>query len=215
MLIAIPLFDGLTALDAIGPYEILSRLPGASVAFLATEPGVKRTDRGSLGLTAERGLDDVPQCDVVLVPGGPGVVAAGQDQRLLSWLRAVDVGTSFTTSVCTGSLVLGAAGLLTGRRATTHWLSVAKLAQHGAVHEDARVVTDGKYMTAAGVSSGIDMALTLAAYLADDRVAQAIQLSVEYDPQPPFSAGSPATAPADVVALVRALAEKQENAPTA
>lgn len=214
MLIAIPLFDGLTALDAVGPYEILSRLPGASVVFVATEPGIKRTDRGSLGLTAERELDEVRECDVVLVPGGPGVVAAGQDQRLLSWLRAVDAGTSFTTSVCTGSLVLGAAGLLRGRRATTHWLSVAKLSQHGAVHEDARVVTDGKYMTAAGVSSGIDMALRLAACLADDRVAQAIQLSVEYDPQPPFSAGSPATAPADVVALLRALAEKQEKAPT-
>lgn len=213
MLIAIPLFDGVTALDAVGPYEILSRLPGASVAFVASEPGIKRNDRSSLGLTADRGLDEVPQCDVVLVPGGPGHVAAAQDERLLSWLRAIDTGTSFTTSVCTGSLVLAAAGLLLGRRATTHWLSVDKLSQHGAVHEDSRVVTDGKYMTAAGVSAGIDMALTLAAHLADDRVAQAIQLSVEYDPQPPFTAGSPVTAPADVVALLRTLAEKQSNAP--
>lgn len=213
MLIALPLFDGVTALDAVGPYEILARLPGASVVFVASEPGIKRNERGSLGLVADRGLDEVPQCDVVLVPGGPGVVAAAQDDRLLSWLRAVDVGTSFTTSVCTGSLVLGAAGLLRGRRATTHWLSVEKLAAHGAVHEDRRVVTDGKYVTAAGVSSGIDMALTLAARLADDRVAQAIQLSVEYDPQPPFSAGSPSTAPADVVALLRALAKKQAHTP--
>ena len=213
MLIAVPLFDGVTALDAVGPYEILARVPGASVVFVASEPGIKRNERGSLGLVADRGLDEVPQCDVVLVPGGPGVATASKDHRLLSWLRAIDAGTSFTTSVCTGSLILGAAGLLQGRRATTHWLSVEKLRQHGAVHEESRVVTDGKYMTAAGVSAGIDMALTLVAYVADDRVAQAIQLSVEYDPQPPFSAGNPATAPADVVALLRALAKEQENVP--
>jgi putative intracellular protease/amidase len=151
LLIAIPLFDGITALDAVGPYEILSRLPGASVAFVATTPGIKRTDRGSLGLLADRALDDVPHCDVVLVPGGPGHDAAAQDERLLSWLVAVDATTSFTTSVCIGSLVLGAAGLLRGRRATTHWLSVDRLSQHAAVHEDSRVVHDGKYVTSAGV----------------------------------------------------------------
>lgn len=152
---------------------------------------------------------------MVLVPGGPGHAAAAQDESLLSWLRAVDAAAPFTTSVCTGSLILGAAGLLRGRRATTHWLSVEKLAQYGAIHEDGRVVRDGKYLTAAGVSSGIDMALMLAALLTDERVAQAIQLSVEYDPQPPFDAGSPATAPADVVALLRTLAEKQRDEPPA
>jgi transcriptional regulator GlxA family with amidase domain len=208
MLIAIALFDGVTALDAIGPYEILSRLPCATIQFVAAEPGVKRNDRMTLGLVADHELDEVPRCDVVVVPGGPGHDSAAKDERLLDWLRRVDETTSFTAAVCTGTLILGAAGLLRGRRATTHWLSVDALAGVGAVHEDARVVIDGKYVTAAGVSSGIDMALALSARLADERVAQAIQLSVEYDPQPPFNAGSPATAPAEVVELVRAIAER-------
>lgn len=206
MLIAIPLFEGITALDAVGPYEVLSRLPGVTVRFVAPEPGLVRTDRGSLGLLADTALEEVPACDVVLVPGGPGQAAAGRDPRLLAWLRQVDATTTFTTSVCTGSLVLAAAGLLAGKRATTHWLSTHLLAEHGAVFEDARVVVDGKHITAAGVSSGIDMALTLAALLAGEQVAQAIQLSIEYDPQPPFTAGSVHTAPADVVELVRAVA---------
>ena len=211
MLIAIPLFDGITALDAIGPYEVLSRLPGAQVRFVASTPGTKKTDQGSLGLVADTSLDDVGQCDVLLVPGGPGQAAAGHDEQLLAWLVEADASTRFTTSVCTGSLVLGAAGLLQGRRATTHWLSIDKLADYGAVHEDARVVVDGKYVTAAGVSAGIDMALSLAALLTNDTVAQAIQLSIEYDPQPPFQAGAPTTAPPEVVGLVRKLASRQAD----
>jgi len=206
VLIALPLFEGITALDAIGPYEVLSRLPGATVRFVAPEPGPMRTERGDLALVADAALGDVPECDVVLVPGGPGQAVGGRDPRLLAWLRQVDRGTTFTTSVCTGSLVLGAAGLLQGRRATTHWLSTHLLAEHGAVFEDARVVVDGRLVTAAGVSAGIDMALTLAALIAGEQVAQAIQLSIEYDPQPPFAAGSVHTAPADVVELVRAVA---------
>jgi transcriptional regulator GlxA family with amidase domain len=210
VLIALPLFDGVTALDAIGPYEVLARIPGATVRFVASEPGLKRTDHG-LGLTADAGLDELRRCDVVLVPGGPGQAAASRDERLLDWLRAVDTTTSFTTSVCTGSLVLGAAGLLRGRRATTHWLSVEQLVELGAVWEDSRVVVDGKYVTAAGVSAGIDMALSLTALLRDDRLAQAIQLSIEYDPQPPFAAGSPATAPTELVDLLRDLVGKQRS----
>jgi len=209
VLIAIPLFEGITALDAIGPYEVLSRLPGATVRFVAPVPGAMRTERGDLALVADTALDDVPECDVVLVPGGPGQSVAGRDPQLLAWLRQVDPGTTFTTSVCTGSLVLGAAGLLQGRRATTHWLSTHLLAEHGAVFEDARVVVDGRLVTAAGVSAGIDMALTVAALLAGEQVAQAIQLSIEYDPQPPFAAGSVHTAPADVVELVRAVAARR------
>lgn len=212
MLIVIPIFDRFTALDAVGPYEILSRIPGASVQFAASEPGEKRDERGSLGLVADICLDEVPQCDVVLVPGGPGHVSAAQDERLRRWLRAVDETTIFTTSVCTGSLILAAAGLLDGRRATTHWLSVGGLTEHGAIHDNSRVVVDGKYVTAAGVSSGIDMALTLTARLADDLTAQAIQLSVEYDPQPPFAAGSPESAPAAVVDLLRQLKRDREDA---
>ena len=208
MLIAIPVFDGLTALDAVGPYEVLSRVPGATVQFVATARGMKRTDRGSLGLNADVSLDEVTRCDVVVVPGGRGVDAAAEDERLLGWLRDVDASSTWTTSVCTGALALGAAGLLQGRRATTHWTAVDRLASFGATWDEQRVVVDGKYVTAAGVSAGIDMSLTLAAELAGPEVAQAIQLSIEYDPQPPFDAGSPATAPPETVELVRSLSRR-------
>jgi transcriptional regulator GlxA family with amidase domain len=208
MQVVIPIFDGITALDAVGPYEVLSRLPGATVRFVATTAGLKRTDRGSLGLNADAALSEVSACDVVLVPGGPGVDAAAQDERLLQWLRDVDTTSTWTTSVCTGALALGAAGLLRGRRATTHWLAVDRLAEHGATWDERRVVVDGKYVTAAGVSAGIDMALTLAAQIAGAPVAQAIQLSIEYDPQPPFDAGSTSTAPPETVELVRSLSHR-------
>jgi len=194
--IAIVLFDRLTALDAVGPYEVLGNLPGATVTFVATEPGPKRTDTGFLALTADASLEDVPAPDVVLVPGGPGQVQAEQDEALLAWLRQVDETSTWTTSVCTGSLVLGAAGLLHGKRATTYWLALEELRRHGATPVAERYVFDGKVATAAGVSSGIDLALALVARMAGDEVAQLIQLGIEYDPQPPFDAGSPATAPA-------------------
>lgn len=202
MRIVIPIYEGLTALDAIGPYEVLTRVPGATVEFVASSAGLKRTDQG-LGIHADRAVADVAACDVVLVPGGEGFEAAARDEQLLEWLRAIDADSTWTTSVCTGSLVLGAAGLLQGRRATTHWLYVDRLAELGAAWDAARVVTDGKYMTAAGVSAGIDMALTLVVHLAGDVVAQAIQLSLEYDPQPPFDSGSTTTAPPEIVELVR------------
>ena len=208
MLIAIPIFEGLTALDAVGPYEVLSRIPKATVIFVASTSGMKRTDRGSLGLHADACFDDVPNCDVVVVPGGPGVEAAARDAAMLAWLSSVDQTSRWTSSVCTGALILGAAGLLRGRRATTHWLSVERLAALGATWKPGRVIIDGKYMTAAGVSAGIDMALTLAARLAGDGVAQAIQLSIEYDPQPPFRAGNPADAPPETVELVRQVARR-------
>ncbi|HYM55543.1 MAG TPA: DJ-1/PfpI family protein [Solirubrobacteraceae bacterium] len=204
MKIAIPLYDRLTALDAIGPYEVLSRLPGASVSFVAAEPGPVRTDNGMLTLLAERSIDEVAEPDIVLVPGGPGEVAARAGEPLLEWLRKVDETSTWTTSVCTGSLILAAAGLLDGRRATTHWLAFDELRRLGAELVSERVVFDGKIVTAAGVSAGIDMALTLAAAIAGEQVAQAIQLGIEYDPQPPFDAGSPAKAPAEIVELLRA-----------
>jgi transcriptional regulator GlxA family with amidase domain len=203
MNIAILLYDKFTALDAIGPYEVLSRLPGASVTFVAAEPGPVRTDNGMLALVVEHSLDDVSQPEIVLVPGGPGEVAARAGGAALEWLRAVDRTSMWTTSVCTGSLVLAAAGLLDGRRATTHWLAFDELRRLGAEPVDERVVFDGKLVTAAGVSAGIDMALALAARIAGDQVAQAIQLGIEYDPQPPFDAGSPHKAPAAVVELLR------------
>jgi putative intracellular protease/amidase len=203
MQIAILLFEGITPLDAVGPYEVLRSVPGAEVAFVGRQPGPVRSEGGRLGLVADAALGDVPRPDVVLVPGGPGQVALMTDEPVHAWLRAVDAASTWTTSVCTGSLVLAAAGLLTGRRATSHWLALDQLAALGAIPAQERVVVDGRYVTAAGVSAGIDMALTLAARIAGDTVAQAIQLGLEYDPQPPFDAGSPRTAPPAVVDLLR------------
>jgi putative intracellular protease/amidase len=202
--IAILLYDRLTALDAIGPYEVLSRLPGASARFVAVEPGPVMTDNGMLTLVAEGSLEDASAPDIVLVPGGPGEVAARAGGPALGWLRAVHETSTWTTSVCTGSLILAAAGLLEGKRATSHWLALEQLRELGAEPVSERVVFDGKLVTAAGVSAGIDMALALAAAIAGDEVAQAIQLGIEYDPQPPFDAGSPAKAPAAIVEGVRA-----------
>jgi transcriptional regulator GlxA family with amidase domain len=203
MQIAIVLYQGFTALDAIGPYEVLSRLPGASLSFLAAEAGPVRTDNGSLTVLAERTLAELEQPDIVLVPGGPGEVAARAGGPMLEWLRRADEQSTWTTSVCTGSLVLGAAGLLAGKRATTHWLALDELTKLGAEPVAERVVFDGKLVTAAGVSAGIDMALTLVERIAGRRVAEGIQLGIEYDPQPPFDAGAPSKAPAEVVELLR------------
>jgi transcriptional regulator GlxA family with amidase domain len=197
--IAIPVYDRLTALDAVGPYEVLSRLPGARVAFVAREAGPKRTDNGMLALAADLSLREAPPPDVVVVPGGLGSRQELAEEETLSWLREAHERTSFTTSVCTGSLILGAAGILDGLDATTHWLSLERLARLGARAVRQRVVEDGKVITAAGVSAGIDMALLLAARIAGDDVAQAIQLAIEYDPRPPFDAGSPETAPPAIV----------------
>jgi transcriptional regulator GlxA family with amidase domain len=201
--IAIVLYDRFTALDAIGPYEVLSRLPGARVTFVARAEGPVTTDNGMLTVLAERALGELPAPEVIVVPGGPGEVAARAGGEVLEWLREANRTSEWTTSVCTGSLILAAAGLLDGRRATTHWLAMDELAALGAHPVTDRVVVEGKLVTAAGVSAGIDMALTLAAKIAGETVAQAIQLGIEYDPQPPFDAGSPAKAPAHVVALLR------------
>jgi len=204
--IAILLYDRLTALDAIGPYEVLSRLPGARVTFVAEDSGPKRTDNGQLALMADASLAELAHPEIVLVPGGPGEVAARAGGPALEWLRAAHQTSTWTTSVCTGSLVLAAVGLLDGKRATSHWLALDELGRLGAKPTSERVVFDGKIVTAAGVSAGIDMALALAARIAGDQVAQAIQLGIEYDPQPPFDAGSPNKAPAEVVEAVRTLA---------
>ena len=202
MQIAIPLFERLTALDAIGPYEVLSRLPGAEVLFVAAEPGSKRTDTGALALTADRSLSEVPQPDIIVVPGGRGTRDQPHDE-LLAWIQQAHETSRWTTSVCTGALLLGAAGILGGLRATTHWLFFDRLREFGAEPTLERAVEQGKVITAAGVSSGIDMALRLVQLIAGDEVAQAVQLSIEYDPQPPLDAGSPAKAPQPIVELVR------------
>ncbi|MGC5395772.1 DJ-1/PfpI family protein [Streptomyces sp. DT20] len=204
MQIAIVLFDRFTALDVVGPFEILSRAPGAETVFVAERTGPVRNESGSLSLVADRTLDEVPAPDLVIVPGGPGQSAQMANETLLDWLRAADATSTWTTSVCTGSLLLAAAGLLKGRRATSHWLAVDTLKEYGAEPTGERVVIDGKYVTAAGVSSGIDMGLTLLGRMAGDRYAQSVQLLTEYDPQPPYDAGSPEKAPADVVEEWRA-----------
>jgi putative intracellular protease/amidase len=212
MKIAILIFDRFTALDAIGPYEVLSRLPGAELSFVAKEAGPKRSDTGALGVSADLPIAELPDPEIVLVPGGEGNRPLLSDDRVLEWLRSAHETSVWTTSVCTGSLVLGAAGILDRKRATSHWVYLEGLRSFGAEPVDARVVEDGKVMTAAGVSSGIDMALTLAARVAGDQVARAIQLGIEYDPEPPFDAGSPAKAPPELVELVRNL--EREPAPS-
>jgi len=201
--IVIPIFDRVTALDAIGPYEVLCRLPDAEVVLAAAEPGPKATEPGSLTLTAERALSDVGRPQIVVVPGGFGTRRLMHDEPTLDWLRAAHETSDWTTSVCTGALLLGAAGILRGLRATTHWRSLEMLRELGAEPTAERVVEQGKVITAAGVSAGIDMALRLAAHVAGPDVAQSIQLSIEYDPQPPFDAGSPEKAPPEIVARLR------------
>jgi transcriptional regulator GlxA family with amidase domain len=206
MQIAILLFDRFTALDAVGPYEVLSRLPGATVTFVAERPGPTRTDTRQLTLSADAALDELQRPEIVLVPGGPGQAALMEDGPVHEWLRGVHEHSAWTTSVCTGSLILAAAGLLAGKRATTYWTALEELGRLGADPVRERFVFDGKLVTAAGVSAGIDMALALAARIAGEQVAQAIQLGIEYDPRPPFDAGSPATAPSDVVEMLRSYA---------
>lgn len=208
MQIVILLYDGMTALDAIGPYEVLANLPGAEVRFAAAVQGLVRTDTRALGLMADHAVAEVASADVLVVPGGPGDALVRADPRLLAWVRAIHETTRWTTSVCSGALILGAAGLLRGLRATTHWMVRDQLREYGAEPVAERVVEQGKILTAAGVSAGIDMALRLAERAAGADVAQTIQLGIEYDPQPPFAAGSPETAPAHVVALVRGTFEQ-------
>ncbi|MGA2483447.1 MAG: DJ-1/PfpI family protein [Candidatus Acidiferrales bacterium] len=206
MEIAILLFDDLTALDAVGPYEVLKLIPEAKVRFVAREPGPKRMNGGSLSLVADCSFHQVQSPEIVLIPGGPGVSSVLSDPPTLDWVRAVHKTSRWMTSVCTGSRILGAAGILRGVKATSHWLTVDSLREYGAepVHE--RVVRDGKIITAAGVSAGIDMALTLVGIECGEQRAQAFQLAIEYDPQPPFNAGSPDKAPKGIVELLRSRA---------
>ena len=204
--IAIPMYDRFTALDAIGPYEVLSRLPDARVTWLAHEPALVRTDNGMLALEATARLEDLPQPDVIVVPGGFGTRDLLGDKRMLDWIRTAHETSAWTTSVCTGSLLLGAAGILDGLRATSHWTELETLREFGATPVEERVVPQGKVVTAAGVSSGIDMALWLGAQIAGEEWAKAVQLAIEYDPQPPFDSGSTSKADPELVARMRALA---------
>jgi transcriptional regulator GlxA family with amidase domain len=203
MEIALLIYDGLAPLDAVGPYEVMRNVPGWNVRTVAKEKGEVRDERGSLGLLADWALGEFTDPDLVLVPGGAGNRPLLQDEELLEWLREVDRTTKWTTSVCTGSLLLGAAGLLQGKRATTNWVVLEALREFGAEPVGGRFVEDGKVITAAGVTAGIDMALHLVACEVGAEVAQAVQLGIEYDPDPPFDTGSPEKAPAEIVEVVR------------
>jgi putative intracellular protease/amidase len=213
MQIAIGLYPEFTALDAIGPYQVLSLLPGAEVVICAEKKGLLPDDNGLLNFDIVHTFDDVARPDVLLVPGGIITRKLARDgDAIVDWVRSAHEHTTFTTSVCTGSLLLGAAGLLEGKLATTHWLSYETLESYGATATEQRVVREGKIFTAAGVSAGIDLALTLVAELADDATAQALQLAIEYDPQPPFDSGAPSKADSGIVDLVRAVVQGQEAA---
>lgn len=202
--IAIPIFERITALDAIGPYEVLQRVPDFTVVFVGHELGPVRTDNSMLGLVRDAVFEDVPRPEVIVFPGGFGTRVLEHDDRVLDWLRSAHETSTMTTSVCTGSLVLAAAGLLDDLTATTHWSAYADLERLGAVPVADRVVEhlDRRLITAAGVSSGIDMALRLVEVLVDRTAAQACQLMIEYDPQPPVDVGSLAKSNDEVMARV-------------
>jgi putative intracellular protease/amidase len=202
--VAIPLFPRFTALDAVGPYEVLQRIPFIDVVFVGAERGEYRSENQMLGMTADATYAQLAEPDVLIFPGGVGTRALQHDEAVTEWVRHAHASTRFTTSVCTGSLVLGAAGLLKDLSATTHWACYPELAAHGAVPTAERVVEhlDLRLITAAGVSSGIDMALRLVELLVDSTAGEAAQLMIEYDPQPPFDSGSRATSSPAVVARV-------------
>jgi transcriptional regulator GlxA family with amidase domain len=214
MQVAYLLYDRFTALDIIGPHDVFNSVPGNESIFVAEERGPVRNESDTLSMVADAALEEIPSPDIVVVPGGFGNRMLLEHEPLHEWIRGVHETSTWTTSVCTGSLLLAAAGLLDGAPATTHWLARDVLAELGAEPVPDRIVEHGKIVTAAGVSSGIDMALHLVSTINGPEVAQAVQLGIEYDPQPPHDAGSPEKAPPEVVELVTAVFAAQESATT-
>lgn len=204
MKIAALVFDKITVLDIVGPTELLSWVPGSEIVWIGKEIGPIRAAPTGLSITIERTLEDLSSADILIIPGGPGVRLLLEDEQVLDWVRRVHATTQWTTSVCTGSLLLGAAGLLKGLEATTHWNAAATLESYGATYHEKRVVRQGKIVTSAGVSSGIDMALWLVGEIAGDDAAKAAQLCIEYDPQPPYDAGAPSKAAPQITERARA-----------
>jgi len=203
MHIGLLLFPNLTQLDLTGPFEVFANAPGATVHLVWKELEPVRAITG-MRILPDTTLAGCPQLDVICVPGGSGIAAVMEDAEVLDFLRRQAAGARYVTSVCTGALVLGAAGLLKGRKATTHWASHDFLSRLGAIPTRGRVVRDGNVFTGGGVTAGIDFALTLLAEICGPDVAQAVQLQIEYAPDPPFAAGSPDTAPAAVLEMARA-----------
>ncbi|MFN8544924.1 MAG: DJ-1/PfpI family protein [Candidatus Binatia bacterium] len=204
MKLSIVLYDGVTALDAIGGYEVLSRIPGMEVEFVAARRGIVAADTRRLGLLAFRDFAEVGSTDILYVPGGPGGYVRETDEPFLDHLRALDRTSTWTVGICNGVGVLAAAGILKGRRATTNWFYRHRLAAHGVEFVAERYHRDGKYVTSAGVSASIDAGLFLTELIAGEMVAKAIQLGLEYYPAPPFPERSPLEAPAEVQAIIQA-----------
>lgn len=212
MRIAIGLYEKFTSLDAMGPFQVLSGLPGAQVTFVAAKAGPVTDESGFLTVTARAAFADLPDPDILLVPGGTITGTLVPDHPIVAWIARAHRTTKWTTSVCTGALLLAGAGVLEGVEATTHWAAMPELERLGAIPVRERVVRRGKVITAAGVSAGIDMALTLAAAIEGPEFAQAMQLMIEYDPAPPFDAGSPEKAgPAAVERALSAMAEVMQS----
>ncbi|GAB7142348.1 DJ-1/PfpI family protein [Mycobacterium riyadhense] len=211
---ALVAYPGLTALDMIGPYEVLRQLPHAEVRFVWHEAGPITADSGVLVLGATHSLAETPSPDVILVPGGPSTPVHARDEKLLDWLRQAHQSASWTTSVCSGSVILAAAGLLRDRRATSHWLTIPALKAFGAIPvTDERIVRQHNIVTSAGVSAGLDLALWLAGEMGGESRAKAIQLAIEYDPQPPFDCGHMSKASATTKAAATALLSKDSVKP--
>ncbi|WP_409436034.1 DJ-1/PfpI family protein [Mycobacterium sp. SMC-14] len=210
MQIAVVLYPGFTSLDFIGPYEVLRWLPDAQVRFVWHEPGPITADSGVLVVGATHSFDETPSPDVILIPGGMTTMEHARDEKLLDWVRAAHQTATWTTSVCSGSVILGAAGLLTGKRATSHWMALPALKTFGATAVgDERIVHEGDIVTGAGVSAGIDLGLWLAGQIGGEGRAKAIQLSVEYDPQPPFDSGHTSKASVQTKAAATALMARE------
>jgi transcriptional regulator GlxA family with amidase domain len=205
MQIVFVLYPRFTALDIVGPFQTLADLPGVDAVYAGAQAGPVLDHTGRLSIVATTTFADVPHPDVVVVPGGMADHLATADDPVVRWLRAVHPTTTWTTSVCTGAIFLGLAGILDGLDATTHWSAYDRLAALGAHPTEQRVVERGRVITAAGVSAGIDMGLTLAAHLAGEDAARMIQLAIEYDPQPPFDSGAPSKVSPELLALVRSL----------
>ncbi len=203
MRVAALLFDQLTVLDIVGPTEVVSWIPDVEILWIGKEKGPVKAVPTGLTVTVDHALNEVSSADILMIPGGPGVRRLLDDEVLLDWVRQIHDTTTWTTSICTGSLLLGAAGLLDGLTATTHWNATQMLSNFGATYSEDRVIPQGKIVTSAGVSSGIDMALWLMGQIVGDHAAKAAQLCIEYDPQPPYNAGAPSKAGTDVVAYAR------------
>ncbi|BBN14493.1 cyclohexyl-isocyanide hydratase [Marchantia polymorpha subsp. ruderalis] len=211
LVIAIPIFDGIMALDAIGPFDCVQQLPNVEVVFVSHKPGPYKASYGALSLIATASFDDVPSPDVIIVPGGSGTRLLLEDEPLLKWIQKAHETTLYTTSVCTGSLLLAAAGLLKGVTTSSHWNAFTLLESYGAKPTSKRYVQEGKILTGAGVSAGIDMGLFLVSLLSDEETAKAVQLFIEYDPQPPFDCGSVSKATPEIVAIAKSFGARLLN----